>query len=129
MIIFSVFKLYTCTVKHKIFALPYFHPLVTNFSFDRFFNLPSYNIDYTFYMRMFICPCFEFAYCQLGKMGKIKKGLIKPVLQYMKLKYCMFSGRLRTNASKNTVAALDLGGGSTQLTFTPLTTVNIKLVL
>ena len=35
-------------------------------------NFPSYNIDCTFYMRMFIGPCFEFAHYQLGEMGEIK---------------------------------------------------------
>ena len=33
-------------------------------------NSPSYDIDYTFYMRMFIRPCFEFAHCQLGETGE-----------------------------------------------------------
>ena len=58
------------TVKRKIFPLPYFPPIL---------NSPSYNIDYTFYMRMFIRPCFELAHCQLGKL---KQERIKPVLEY-----------------------------------------------
>ena len=35
-------------------------------------NSPSYNIDYTFYIRIFIRPCFEFADCQLDELGEIK---------------------------------------------------------
>ena len=35
-------------------------------------NLPSYNIDYTFYIRKFIRPCFEHAHRQLGELGETK---------------------------------------------------------
>ena len=35
-------------------------------------NSPSNNIDYTFYRRIFLHPCFEFAHYQLGELGEIK---------------------------------------------------------
>ena len=49
-------------------------------------NSPIFNIDYTYYVRMFIRPCFEFAQCQLGKMGEIKTRVNKAcytVIQYV----------------------------------------------
>ena len=49
-----------------------FSPTHEQLLFRLVLNSPSYNIDYTFYMRMFIRPCFEFAHCQLGELGENK---------------------------------------------------------
>ena len=47
-------------------------PSIGKLRFRPVLNLPSYNIDYTFFIRIFIRPCFEFAHCQLGELGEIK---------------------------------------------------------
>ena len=48
-----------------------------NLCFNRFWIRPVtiftvYTCNYTFYMRMFICPCLEFAHIQLGEISYIK---------------------------------------------------------
>ena len=54
-------------LKCKIFAQSLFRPCGTILS-QSVLNLPSFNIDYTFDMKMHILPCFEFAHCQLGEI-------------------------------------------------------------
>ena len=50
---------------------------------NQILNLYSPNINYVFYLRMFICPCFECTLFQEVEMGQIKTERIIPVLQYM----------------------------------------------
>ena len=45
-----------------------FSPTREELLFRSVLNSPSYKIVYTFYMRMFIRPCFEFAHCQLDEI-------------------------------------------------------------
>ena len=46
----------------------WFSPTREELLFRPVLNSPSYNIDYTFYMRMIFHPCLEFAHIQLGKI-------------------------------------------------------------
>ena len=47
-------------------------PSVGKLRFRPVLNSCSYNIHYTFYIRIFIRPCFKFVHCQLGELGEIK---------------------------------------------------------
>ena len=66
--------------KTQNICLTLFSPTREELRFRPVLNPASYNIDYTFYMRMFIFPCLEFA-----QLGEIKTRLNKTLSTVYKI--------------------------------------------